>query len=214
MIYSGWDISKTATGWAVTDGKAWETGVLRCPIKPPFEMPAGAIDAGYAGAVADWLRLQIYALVGVHRPIDAVIEQPMPGNSGRTRLEVNMSADFAGQAMRRVPVGGTSFGVTHFTHGLAVQAASIFVRLGIPVVYAASQSWRSTVGIGRPPRNTKDHTKWYKEQAIAQCGLRGIPVKGADAADAACLLIHRLAAIAPELLYRPGQLNLSKETAA
>jgi len=214
VIVAAFDISKSATGYAVTDGKNWESGVWICPIKKPFELAAGKIEAGYAGRVGYWLEKHIIALLGEHRVSHAAIEQPMPGNSSREQRVLNPNADFAGQAFTTRTVGGTQFDVTHFLHGLAFGAAAILAKKNIPCRYVASQTWRPAVGIGRPPAKGMSYSQrrtWLKNEAKRICGLRGIPVTGADQAEACLIAVYlqgllnpRLAGHAEDLFRRPA----------
>lgn len=213
MIVAAFDISKSATGYAATDGERWESGVWLCPIKKPFELKAGSINAEYAGKVGVWLENHIVALLGEHRPSHAAVESPMPGNSTRTRTVMDKSASWAGQALRTETVGGTQFDVTHFLHGLAFGAATVCARKNIPCLYVASQTWRSTTGVGRPAKGLSysQRRTWLKNEAKRICGLRGIPVTGADEAEAALIAVWLLAKLNPRLAGHADDLFRKKQ---
>jgi hypothetical protein len=208
MIVAGLDISKSATGWAVTDGTAWESGVWKCPIAKPADLAVGRIDAAYTGAVADWLSIQITSFLAANRPDHVGIEQPMPGNSSRMKMGKPKGFEMGDDIPIMAAAGNTSFDVTHFLHGLCVIACRCCVRLNCQPLYVASQTWRSTVKIGRAPKQDVIKNKiatlsysqrrtWYKNAAKAVCARRGIPIIGPDQAEAVCLTLHM-----QEILYQ------------
>ncbi len=204
-MLAGLDISKSATGWAVIDGSTCHSGVWRCPIVKPEGLGVGKIDAVYTGMVADWLHGQIFALTKRFTLTHAAIEQPMPGNSkkrkpasfkGAGSFELS-GADIAPE----VSVGTTAFDVTHFLHGLVVIGARVFARQNIPAVYVASQTWRSTMQVGRPPKqdvvkgklvnlSASQRRDWYKRRALEICRKRGIRVDSPDQAEAVLIALH------------------------
>lgn len=203
MIVSGLDISKSATGWAVTDGKAWESGVWKCPVKKPEGLEVGRIDAGYTGAVADWLANTITAFLAANAPDHVGIEQPIPGNASRIKPQGAPRFDIGEAVAAPVAFGNTSFDVTHFLHGLCVVACRCCVRMNCRPHYVASQTWRSTVKIGHAPKqdlvgrkivtlSASQKRTWYKTQAKEVCARRGILVTGPDQAEAVCLTLHML----------------------
>ena len=203
MIVIALDCSKTSTGFAVTDGRAWQTGALRCPIQPPKDMRRGDIDAGYSGAVCDWFRIQLHALLEEHRPQHAAIEKPMPGNIEKKEFYIEES-DMVGKSLKSRKVGNTQVSTLHFLHGVVFEASGLLFRRRIPAIFVPVVTWRSSVGIGRPPKTVKDKRGWYKAQAMEQCRLRGILVKNNDAAEAACMAVHLLGIL--NLQARIGQL--------
>ncbi len=202
MIVAALDISKSATGWAVTDGSAWQSGAWKCPIKKPAGLEAGHLDAAYTGAVADWLSTQITAFLSANEPERVGIEQPMPGNSSRMKPIANPRGFEMGDApLAQASFGTTSFDVTHFLHGLCVIACRCCVRMNCEPLYVASQTWRSTVKIGRAPKqdvignkvvtlSSSQKRTWYKNAAKAVCAKRGVTVTGPDQAEAVCLAFH------------------------
>lgn len=208
MIVAGLDISKSATGWAVTDGTVWQSGIWKCPIQKPEGLEIGRIDAVYTGAVADWLANQITAFLAANRPDYVGIEQPMPGNSSRMKPGKPKGFEMGDEIPVMASFGTTSFDVTHFLHGLCVVACRCCVRMNCEPLYIASQTWRSTVKIGRAPKQDVIKNKvatlsasqkrtWYKNAAKAVCARRGISVTGPDQAEAVCITLHM-----QEVLYR------------
>lgn len=189
MMVGALDISKTATGWAFSDGKAWHSGVLKCPIKKPFD--AGALHADYTGRVANWFDEAVWNLIGQHKPDVIAIEQPMPGSIEREKTVVDQQAQFAGQALRRIKVGNTNVDTTHFLHGLCVVATRICARRNIESAYIASQTWRPKLGIGHAPKHLSYSQKksWYKARAREVCQLRSITISNSDQAEAVCIAI-------------------------
>lgn len=208
MIVAGFDISKSVTGFAVTDGNAWESGAWHCPIKKPDGLAQGRIDAGYTAAVADWFDRQVFAFLGAHNPDAVAIEQPIPGNATKQKTVVDATSQWAGQALRKQTVGGTAFDVTHFLHGLVVVACRVCARKNIPPYYIASQTWRSTSGVGRPPKGiaASARRKWLKDEARRICKLRGIDVTGPDQAEACLLTLHLFSIMNPRIAAHSGEL--------
>ena len=199
------DIAKTATGWAVGDGIVWTFGTLKCPIHPPEGLDRNDIDAGYSGAVADWFRTNLLQIVAAHRPEQAAIEKPLPGNLTKRRVS-RLPSEFWSERVVAVDTGSTAYSTTHFLHGLTIEGTSLLFRRGIPTVYVPVQKWRKTLGIHRPPKSEANPRRWYKQEAIRQCNLRGIAVDQADAAEAICLGIHHLGTLGWDQKIRVGQL--------
>ncbi len=194
LIYGGLDISKSCTGWGVVGPNLKEAGAWRCPIKAPFHLKRGAIDATYAGDVSDWYSRQFASWLATYRPDVVAIEQPMPGNSSRSKTEVDTSSEWAGQSLKKVEVGGTSFDTTHFLHGLAMEAARICRARNIQTIYVASQTWRGQkgLGIGTPPKSVepKDRSSWYKKKAKLYAKADGLDLKSGDAAEGFCIATY------------------------
>lgn len=206
MKVAAFDVSKTATGWAATDGKVWEHGVLRCKLKPPFEKKNGALHAAYAGDVADWLRREVYTLLAAIRPDVAFIEQPLPGTSMRMR-SVNKPDGFGGFIQENEKLGSASFEATFFLSGLALVVCSVCAKLHIEPRFIASQSWRSRLKIGVPPKSvpSKERRKWYKDKAREFCARIGQPVRNDDEAEGICMA-YLLALETNLITNRPGDL--------
>lgn len=221
MIVAGLDISKSATGWAVTDGTAWESGVWKCPVKKPEGLEAGRIDAGYTGEVADWLSNTITAFLSANCPDHVGIEQPIPGNASRMKPQAAPRFDIGEPVAAQASFGNTSFDVTHFLHGLCVVACRCCVRLNCVPHYVASQTWRSTVKIGHAPKQDLIGRKivklsysqkrtWYKNAAKAVCAKRGIVVIGPDEAEAVCLTLHMQQVLNGELNFKASDMFAEK----
>lgn len=220
MIVAAFDISKSATGYAVTDGKWWESGTWVCPVKRPFGLKTGSIDAGYAGNVGVWLWREMYAFLGHHRPNYAAIEAPMPGNTTKQRTVVDTSSSWAGQAFKKETVGGTTFDTTHSLHGLAFLGSTACAILGVPCVYIPVNSWRASVGVGKPPSHDKithepidtyaKRRAWLKQEAKRNCGHREIPVTGTDQAEACLIAVHLMAVRNPRLAGHADDLFRAK----
>lgn len=196
MLCMGLDVSKAATGWAVTDGERWESGVLKCPVKRPFSLDKNEICPVYTGEVMQWYAVALTALLGAQEPDVIAIEKPMPGNSSRKKMVPNKNPGFAGPTMIAVDVGGTSIETTHFLHSLAAEAARVAFRANIRTRYIASQSWRSAVGVQWPKRkpkgsteDEKKNTRHYKDEARRICALNKIAVTNDDQAEAACIAL-------------------------
>ena len=187
------DIAKTATGWACGDGRDWEWGIWRCPIAPPEGLDRNDINANYSGEVADWFRTELLRVIVQYRPERAAIEKPLPGNITTKRMIRSPVSEFWGERVVKAEIGATAYSTVHFLHGLAMEAASLFHRRSIPCQYVASQTWRKTVGIGRPPKSVANGRSWYKRQAIEQCLMRGIEVSQPDAAEAVLIGVWLLA---------------------
>jgi hypothetical protein len=200
------DIAKTATGWAVGDGRDWEWGLFKCPIAPPEGLDRNDIDADYAGAVADWFRMELLRVIVQYRPERAAIEKPLPGNITTKRMIRSPVSEFWGERVVKAEIGATAYSTVHFLHGLAMEACSLFHRRGVPCQYVAAQTWRKVVGIGRPPKSERDNRRWYKFEAVRQCQLRGIPVEQPDAAEAVLIGIWALASAGYDEKVRIGQL--------
>ena len=185
------DIAKTATGWAVGDGHSWEWGIFKCPILPPEDLERNDIDAGYTGAVADWFRTELLRVLVQYRPQRAAIEKPLPGNVSSKRLSRHSMGEFWSEKIVATDTGATSYATVHFLHGLVFEAASLLYRRSVPAVYVPVQTWRKTAGVGRVPKGERNPRRWYKQEAIRQCQLRGIPVEQPDAAEAVLIAITR-----------------------
>lgn len=204
MLVLALDIAKTVTGWAIGDGEVWEHGILKCPIRPPPGLDANDIDAGYSGAVADWFRTELLRTIARHRIERAAIEKPLPGNITKRTLQPR--DELWGQSWAKQEVGGTAYATTHFLHGLTIEGTSLLHRRGIPVEFVPVQTWRKTLGILRPPKSEANNRRWYKQEAIHQCRLRGIDVDQPDAAEAVCLGIHYVATMGWSEKVKAGQL--------
>ncbi|GHB33874.1 hypothetical protein GCM10007094_23480 [Pseudovibrio japonicus] len=197
MRFLGLDVSKSCTGWGLYSPDEVDAGTLKCPIKPPFGLQRGKIDASYAGRVADWYAQEMDALIVKLRPDMVGIEQPLPGNSTREVLVADKTQGSLAddrmqfQKMKKAKVGGTSFDVTHFLHGLAIGAARIASRRSIPPLYVPSQTWRSSTGVGRAPKGSgSSATSWYKRKAKEICSHLGHPQKSGDAAEGLLIAYH------------------------
>jgi hypothetical protein len=190
----GFDVASSITGWAATNGREWRGGILKSPVVRPFDLKAGSIDANYSGAIGAWFEGAVLHLLKKFQPSHVGVEQPMPGSSkGPGKLVPNEFDDgWAGHSFKRVQSGGTRFDTTHLLHGLAFLCATACRRELIDVRYIASQTWRSTTGVGRPPATIKQSQKsaWYKAKAMTVCGLLGIVVRESDHAEAALLTHH------------------------
>ncbi|EFO30127.1 hypothetical protein TRICHSKD4_3702 [Roseibium sp. TrichSKD4] len=198
--YAGLDVSKTCTGWGLITPEGISSGTMRCKIKRPFELPAGKIDAAYAGKVGDWYQRELDAWLVKHKPDTIAIEQPQPGSLERTKTEINHATMFAGEAKKKVKVGGTSFEVTHFLISLAFLMSTVCIRRGLQPVYVPSNEWRGTVGIGKPPHTVeaKNRRDWYKKKARETALARGHETKSGDAAEALCIALHLKLQAEPE----------------
>lgn len=187
------DVSKSATGWAVLADDWYDSGVLKCPVKKPFHVKQGSIDAMYSGRVERWFRQEVWQVVKLNDPDVIGIEQPMPGNIGREKQIEDMSSPAHARVFKRVKIGNTSFDVTHFLHGLAMVVCGVAAELDIPVEYIASQSWRSTCNIGHPPKSVEGSARrtWLKNRALEFASHRlGIAVTSNDEAEAVCMAHH------------------------
>jgi len=202
LIVLALDLSKTSTGWAVGDGKEWRFGTLKCPIHAPESLRPTDIDADYAGAVSNWFRASLFAIIETHRPTAAAIEKPLPGNLTERKKYFRKETDAFGESLVSVPAGGTSFATLFFLYGLAFEATGLLARKAIPTTFVAAQTWRKAVGIGQKPKSSKDG-KFYKNEAIRQCRLRGFDVSSSDAAEALLIAV-----------YLCGKLNLDARVGA
>lgn len=192
MRYAGLDVSKTCTGWALLTPDSMVSGTFRCPIRRPFDLKEGRLNAAYAANVAQWYAEILDAWLVKHKPDIAGIEQPQPGNLQRTQTDVSFDTLFAGQAITKRKVGGTNFETTHFLVGLAFETCRICRRLGIEPIYVASNQWRASVEIAKPPGDVPatDRTSWYKDQAKKRAKAAGHVPKSGDAAEAFCIALH------------------------
>lgn len=192
LVFGGLDVSKTATGWGIVGSEIQEAGAFKCPVKKPFELARGQINAQYAGDVGHWFSKEVASWLSSYRPDVVAIEQPMPGNSQRTKTEIDTSSEWAGQSVKKVKVGGTSFDTTHFLHGLAFEAARLCRARNIEVVYVASQTWRGKegLGIGVAPKAEKDRSGWYKKQAKIYAKSFGMELTSGDAAEGFCIAVY------------------------
>lgn len=209
MIAMTFDVSKSATGWAVMDDDWYDSGVLKCPVKKPFHVKQGSIDAMYSGRVERWFRPEIWQLVKLHEPDVIGIEQPMPGNIGREKMVTRIGAGGV-QVAEKQKFGNTSFDTTHFLHGLAMVVCGICVEFDIPCEFIASQSWRSTCNIGHPPKleNYDQRKKWLKNKAREFAAHRiGIDVISPDEAEALCMA-HHLRMTLDRRMVQAGQRDL------
>ncbi len=208
MRFLGLDVSKTCTGWGLFSPDEVDAGTLRCPVKAPFGLKRGKIDAAYAGRVADWQAQELDALFVKLRPDVVGIEQPLPGNSSREVLVAEDQQASLGddrmqfQKMTKKKVGGTSYDVTHFLHGLAIGAARIASKRNIPPLYVPSQTWRSKSGVGRAPKGAgSTSTTWYKSRAKEICFQLGYPQKSGDAAEGLLIAYYLYLENAPQDLF-------------
>lgn len=137
-----------------------------------------AIDAVYEGKIGRafedylemWLRVNAIGRLG--------IEAPLPSNPTRTKTEIDLEADFAGKAVRKIKVAGASLASIYRIYGLSFIAVSVCARLNIPSILINQGTWRREfLGEGRP--------KDPKAAAKAMCKKLGIEIPNADAAEAA-----------------------------
>lgn len=188
MRCMGLDVSKTATGWGMVTPEGSYGGSLRCPIKKPGD--AASIDGAYSGEVAVWFSRSVHALLIKEKPDKVAIEQPLVGNTTFKKTIVDTSTEWAGKAIRKVDAGKTNLATVHVLHGLAFEACRLCVLLGIDCSFVASQTWRSTVGIGRAPKGVKNTSSWYKDAAKTLCKHLSIDVRSGDAAEGVCIALH------------------------
>ena len=192
-IYGGLDISKTASGWGIVGKDLSEAGVFRCPIKPPFDLKKGDIDAVYSGQVADWYSRHFCAWLSAYRPNKVAIEKPNPGMGERTKTIIDPSSEWAGQTVQKIKVGGSQFSSTHFLNGLAMDAARQCVMRNIEVVFVNSSTWRGKKGLGigaSAPKTVKNGSSWHKNNAKEYAKSHGLEVKSGDAAEGFCLALY------------------------
>lgn len=163
MRYLGLDASKTATGWAVfsEDGLV-SSGVLKCPVKRTKGV--SGIEAAYSGAVGEWIRSQVRALVLHWEVTHAVIEEPL--HSSATSF--------------------TTDATIHLSNVVFSACAMAASALSVPVWSVNQGTWRSDMGVKRAPKGTsrEDRTRSNKEQAIAMCRWHGIDPRSHDEAEA------------------------------
>ncbi len=190
MRFGGLDVSKSATGWGIVGPGQVKAGTFRCPVKHPFELKAGALDAGYSGRVGVWFAQAIDAWLIEARPDEVAIEQPLPAIGPRKRAVIDTSSEWAGQAIKMEEVGGSNFAANHLLQGLAFEAARLCAMRGIPARYVSSQTWRSTFKIGQAPKDEKNTSGWYKRRAKSVCLANGLEVKSGDAAEGLCLALY------------------------
>ena len=192
MRYAGLDVSKTCTGWGLLTPDEKLSGTFRCPVRRPFMLKEGRLDAAYAGNVAHWYAQVLDAWLVKHKPDIAGIEQPQPGNIQRVQTDVTFDTLFHGQAITKRKVGGTNFETTHFLVGLAFQTALICRKRGIEPVYVSSNTWRGGLEIGRPPTGVKpqERSSWYKGEAKKIAQDAGHSPKSADAAEGFCIALY------------------------
>ncbi|MBO6511539.1 MAG: hypothetical protein JJ979_24165 [Roseibium sp.] len=192
-VYGGLDISKAATGWGVVGTGIQEAGAWRCPIPAPFNLKNGDVDARYAGEVGDWYQQRFASWVSTYRPDFVAIEKPNPGMGKRTKTTVDTSSKWAGQAIKKEEVGGTTFATTHFLNGLALLAALVCTSRNIPTIYVNTSTWRGQKGLGIgvvPPKSVKDKSAWHKKNAKTYAKACGFEAKSGDAAEGFCLATY------------------------
>lgn len=197
MRFLGLDVSKSCTGWGLLSPGEVDAGTLRCPHKPPFTLKRGKIDAAYSGRVGHWYTQNLDALLVKLRPDVIGVEQPLPGNPSRKKKVKEDDQNCLGdtrlefQKIKEITVGGTSFDVVHFMNGLVMLTVRLAVMRNIPVTYVPSQTWRSTTGVGVPPKSSKTtSTTWYKSRAKELCAQLGYPQKSGDAAEGLLIAYH------------------------
>ncbi|KZL17649.1 hypothetical protein PsAD2_02985 [Pseudovibrio axinellae] len=208
MRFLGLDVSKSCTGWGLYSPDEVDAGTLRCPIKPPFGLVRGKIDAAYSGRVGHWYCQNLDALLVKLKPDSIGVEQPLPGNPTRTKKVKEDDQNSLGdnrmefQKVKEITVGGTSFDVVHFLNGLVMLSVKLAVQRNVPVVYVPSQSWRSTTGVGKPPKSSKTTpTTWYKNRAKELCSELGYPQKSGDAAEGLLIAFHLHLENSPQDLF-------------
>lgn len=193
LVFGALDISKTCTGWGIIGKDLLEAGAWRCPIKPPFDLKKGDIDANYSGDVADWYARQFNAWLSTYRPDVVAIEKPNPGMGERTKTEVDMSSEWAGKAFKKIKVGNSNFATTHMLNGLAMEAARLCRSRGIEALFVGSSTWRGKGGLGigtTPPKGVKDGSAWHKQNAKTYAKACGYEAKSGDAAEGLCIAVY------------------------
>lgn len=181
MNLAGLDIA-TTTGLArKIDGKIY-TQTFRCPPKKKSILDdSKGLDALHEGATGRRFEDFLQSWLIEHEIHRVAIEAVIVSNTTRTKTVVDTSADFAGQALRKVEVAGTSLDAIYRIYGLNFVAATVCSRLGIPCEFVAQTTWRKAfLGNGRP--------KDAKDEAVRQCRRLGIDVSSKDAAEAAGIL--------------------------
>jgi hypothetical protein len=188
VILCGLDIA-TTSGIALkgNDGVI-TTQTFKAPSPPKKRAPStvedvfgdedsGKIDIEKEGRIARAWEDFLFSFLRVNGVQYVAIEEVLISNPGRTKLEVDMQANFAGQAMRKVKVQTTSQATIYRLYGLNMIAAGVCSRLGIPAISVNQTTWRKAfLGNGRP--------KDAKHEAARMCKVMGIKVSSLDAAEA------------------------------
>lgn len=162
----GLDASKVATGWAVfsADGLV-ASGVLRCSVKR--SQGVSGIESAYSGAVSEWYRTQVRALL-LHWAITHVaIEEPLTSHAA---------------------AAGNNDAI-HLSHTVFSAAAGACVSLNVPNWPVNQSTWRKDMGVQWPKRGAKDRTKHFKAEAMRICDWFGHAPQRHDEAEA--ILIAR-----------------------
>lgn len=184
MKLLGADIA-TQSGFAIADGEEIRAHSFRPRAQRPEGYEKGKVHFGYEGALMKEFRDHLYPLL-VSEEIEAMaIEQPLTPDVEFTRTEIDLQANFHGQALRKIKGGGTTFATIFRIYSLVGHACEIGARLNIPVFMVSQQRWRkSFIGLTKAPKESNDKGKWLKAAARAQCEQLGIHVTNDDQSDA------------------------------
>lgn len=100
------------------------------------------------------------------------IEAPLPSNPTRKKRTIDLSSNWAGQAIRYEEVAGTSFASVFRIYGLEMIAVMICVRMNIKVMFVGQGTWRKAfLGTGKPTDAKKEAKKVCERLKIAVSSL-------------------------------------------
>lgn len=198
MKIAGLDIA-TTSGFSIWDGEKFHTQTFRANVKKNILENSKSLDAAREGEIVRKFEDFIHCWLVENRVEYVGIEQPIPSNPVRKKRQINMSADFAGQAITYAETPGTSQAAIFRIYALEAAAAATCHRLNIPVVFVAQGTWRKTfLGSGRPGN--------AKQEAVKMCGRLGIEISSVDSAEAVGVCYHLVQEMFPQKVRRANDL--------
>jgi hypothetical protein len=197
MILAGFDIA-TNTGLTIDDGKIIRARSWRAKAKRPFGLKATEIDEGYEAEIAEEFRDFVLSTLIAEHVTDVGYEKPRTRDFERTKVEIDTSSEWAGQAFKKTTERSSSN--LAMVRGIVLCAVLLGVcrRLNIPAMPIPADDWRKSIlGYSRAPKGVKDGRTHLKKAVMEQCRRLGVQVANDDAADSVGVVFHLRALLAP-----------------
>lgn len=195
----------TTSGFCLWDGEKFNTQTFRANVKKSILDNANSLDAAREGEIVRKFEDFVLCWLVESKAEFVGIEQPIPSNTTRRKLEVNAGSDWAGKSVTYKEAPGTSQAAIFRIYSLEGAAASVCNRLNIPVVFVPQGTWRKTfLGNGRPSN--------AKQEAVKMCRRLGIEIASVDAAEAVGVCYHLVQEKFPQNRRLANDLFSGKQT--